>query len=71
MRDHMPGFTAEASLNKTEHHYRGLDYSGSAMDGGTVFPQLGTRYCMCDAGGNNCYCWIQLPWGGGSPIFEK
>ena len=71
MRDQMPGFTAEASLNKTEGLYQRPNYSGLAIDSSAVFPQVGTRYCECDIGGNNCYCWVQLPWGGGPPNFRN
>jgi hypothetical protein len=71
MPGHMPGFTAEASLSQAEGLYQRPNYSGLAIDSSAVFPQIGTRYCMCDGGGNNCHCWFQTPWGGGGPIFEN
>ncbi len=71
MRDQMPGFTAEASLNKTEGLYQRPNYSGLAVNSSSVVPQVGRRVCECDFDGSNCACWTVLPWGSGPPNTER
>ncbi|HEV2915790.1 MAG TPA: hypothetical protein VGX92_21085 [Pyrinomonadaceae bacterium] len=56
----IPGFTAEASLDKTSKRYQMVGVSDVLVDGREVIPQLRQPYCRT-IGGVTC-CWT--PWYG-------
>jgi hypothetical protein len=55
----LPGFTAEAALDKTSGHYQHERRYAGGPDNATVVPQrikLTTVRCACDAATDICVC---------------
>ena len=55
----IPGFTAQASLNKDNGRYQLAKEYASGTDGHTVVPQrikLRTVHCACDTQTDICIC---------------